>query len=195
MTPKPFHEVIHGLCGHKVIPLDAGNARDARLLATLDGCLREVLLRLGREPIVSKRVNEVGNKIEPYFMDAVNTQAGYKAEVPGGKSAGYPDLLVTEDGEPERYTYVECKTYNAESVNSGFRSFFLSGSESFKVQHDARHLVAGFQIINIGGERYRATGFKLVDAYNLPCSLKEEWNPSNRHLYSLPMLAEHQEES
>lgn len=192
MSTKPLHQVIHDLCGKAVVPLDLNDAEDRLLVAALKDGLRTVIDVLKRTPIESNRPNEVGNKIEPYVVDAINKNPKYRAEIPENRITGYPDILITEKST-ERYTYVECKTYNIESVASSFRSFFLSGSDSFKVVHDARHLVAGFQVLKLNNEQYRPVGFKLVDAHGLDCTLKEEWNSNNKKLYQLPLLGEYNE--
>ena len=191
MKNKPLHEVIYDLCGKKVIPLNPKNQRDRLLVAALQGSLRTVIKTLKRTPIESGRPNEVGNKIETYVIDAINEKQGYHAEIPRNRTTGYPDILITEKGK--RHTYIECKTYSIGSVASPFRSFFLSGSDSFKVVHNARHLVAGFEILSLGNNQYRPVGFKLVDTYGLKCTLKEEWNSNNKKLYQLPILTEYNE--
>ena len=191
MITKPFHEIIFDICGKQVIPFNVDDSRDVAFRADLNRVCKDTCRVLKDEPIVSKRVNEVGNRIESYVVDLFNSLDGYKASMPLGKSAGYPDVLVVE--QDNRRTYIECKTYNHTSIDSSFRSFFFSVSKTFKVKHDARHLVVGFEIIEVEDQKFRPVGFKVVDAYNLPCRLKEEWNSSNKLLYGLPIIMQYSE--
>ncbi len=193
MITKPFHEIIFDICGKRVIPFDVADSRDAAFRDGLNQACIDTCHELRENPIVSKRANEVGNKIESYVMRSLNSLDGYTASVPLGRTAGYPDVLVTESDN--RYTYIECKTYNRSHISSSLRSFFFSNSKTFKVEHDARHLVVGFEIIEIGGQRFRSAGFKVVDAYNLPCTLKQEWNSNNKLLYGLPVITQYNEEN
>ena len=191
MTSKKFHEVIWGICEKRIIPLDRQNPGDASLIDDAHGVAMDVCTFLKKEPIVSDRVNEVGNKIEPYVINFFNRLPSYNASIPLGKVTGYPDILLEDSNG--RYTYLECKTHNANNLESAFRSFYFSPSDNFKVVHDARHLVIGFEILNISERHYRSAGFKIVDAYNLQCTLKEEWNSSNKLLYNLPILSQYRE--
>ena len=192
MITKPFHEIIFDICGKQVIPFDVTDSRNVAFRDDLRQVCMDACRTLKDNPIVSKRVNEVGNKIEPYVVRSFNSIGGYTASVPLGKTAGYPDVLVAECDN--RYTYVECKTYSRSSINSSFRSFFFSVSETFKVEHDARHLVVGFEITKVGDQQFRPVGFKVLDAYDLPCTLKKEWNSNNKLLYGLPAIVQYNEE-
>lgn len=191
MKSGKFHEVIRKICGRRVLPLNPQDTKDAALLEAVRQVAVNVCGHLKNEPIVSARANEVGNRIEPHVRDFFNRLPGYEASVPLGKASGYPDILL-EDASG-RHAYVECKTYNSESLESAFRSFYFSASENFKVIYDAPHLVVGFEIVQVSEGRFRPVGFKMVDAHSLQCTLKEEWNSSNKLLYSLPILAQYRE--
>ena len=191
MRSQKFHEAIWEICRKQVIPLNRRSPKDRALLKDTHRVALQVCNSLQQAPIVSKRVNEVGNKIEKPVIDSFNRLQKYNASVPLGKPSGYPDILLQDKGG--RYTYIECKTYNADNLKSTLRSFYFSPSDNFKVVHDARHLVIGFEIVNISEQRYRPVGFKLVDAYDLQCTLKEEWNSSNKLLYDLPILSQYVE--
>ena len=191
MTSRKFHEVIREICGKRVLPLKPQDPRDAALLEDARQVAAKVCAHLKSEPIVAARANEVGNRIEPHVREFFNRLSGYEASVPLGKASGYPDILLEYGGD--RRAYVECKTYNSESLESTFRSFYFSASESFKVTCDAPHLVMGFEIVRISEGRFRPVGFKMIDAHNLQCTLKEEWNSNNKLLYSLPILAQYRE--
>ena len=188
---KPFHEIIREISGNQVIPFNIKDSRDVQLCKDINQVCMTICQTLKEAPIQSERINEVGNKIEPYVIDVFNEIDGYKASVPMGKVTGYPDVLIEE--HDNRYSYIECKTYNRNSIDSSFRSFYFSGSKTFKVEHDARHLVLGFEIVLVAEQQFRPVGFKMVDAYNLLCTLKEEWNSNNKLLYGLPLLLEYVE--
>ena len=192
MSTKSFYEIIFNMCGKHVIPFDENDPRDIVLRKDIYQVCINTCSFLKETPIVSERVNEVGNKIEPHVRHFFNLLNGYTASIPNGKATGYPDILLIE--YDNRYTYVECKTYNSDSVKSTLRSFYFSYSETFKIKYDARHLVVGFEISETGEQQYRPLGFKMVDAYNLPCTLKEEWNSNNKLLYGLPILSQYNED-
>ena len=191
MTTKPFHEIIFEICGNKVIPFDGNNPQDVVLKDDIERAFMDAYHDLKSNPIISNRPNEVGNKIEPYVMKSLNTLEGYMASVPRNRATGYPDILLKE--QDDRYTYIECKTYNKKNISTTFRSFYFSPSETFKVEYDARHLVVAFEMVEIEDKTYYPKGFKMVDAYNLPCTLKLEWNSNNKLLYGLPLLLEYHE--
>ena len=189
ITPRPLHEVIHDICGKKVIRFKKTNQQDKDLKNAIERACKNTCKDLKTNPIVANRPNEVGNKIEPYVMKFLNKIKGYTASRPRDKVNGYPDILLKEpDG---RYTYIECKTYNKDKIKQTLRSFYLSPSEKFKVEHDALHLVVAFEMYQAGQKKYQAAGFKIIDAYNLPCTLKLEWNSNNKLLYELPPLLEY----
>lgn len=191
MSSKPFYEIIFDICGKHVIPFNIDDPRDVGLRDDIYKVCMDTCRFLKEEPIISRRVNEVGNKIEPYVRHFFNLLEGYKASIPDGRATGYPDILLIE--YDNRYTYIECKTYNLDSIKTTFRSFYFSYSETFKIRHDARHLVIGFEISAIGEQQYRPLGFKMVDAHDLPCTLKKEWNSNNKLLYGLPILSQYKE--
>ncbi|WP_292460575.1 restriction endonuclease [Methanothermococcus sp.] len=138
-----------------------------------------------------KRVNEVGNHIEPYVKEALS-KYGYadtpKTKNGRRKSTGYPDIEFWHGGKAEndgRVVYIEIKTYNEKNVDTTQRSFYASppnDKEGFKITHDAPHIVISFKIEKINNNYY-ATGFKIVDLYYLNGSIKREFNASNKELY------------
>ena len=97
----------------------------------------------------SNRVNEVGNKIEPFVKNALISM-GVEADTPKTKdgkkkSTGYPDLEFRDKNG--KWHYLECKTYNAKNVDTTQRSFYFSPSEGFKVIRDSFHFVISFEIV------------------------------------------------
>ena len=192
MTTKPFHKVIWDAYGKKIIPFDAKDSKDIALKEQIKNVCMDVCSTLQQKPIKSARVNEGGNKIEPYVIDSFNKINGYEASVPCNRKQGYPDVLLDESNN--RYTYIECKTYySRKNAATTFRSFYFSESEKPKIWYDARHLVLGFEMEEVKPEHYRPVGFKMVDAHSLDCTLKEEWNSNNKLLYELPLLLEYHE--
>lgn len=184
-----FHEVIRKICGRKVLRVDPSNTADARLVRTMDRVAGTAMRETQRNPIIRSRPNEVGNDVEKYVKSAIADEPGLEL-VSMRRSMGYPDILVRV--EDSRWVYIECKTYSPRNVGANLRSFYVSPSDSFKVQHDAVHLALSFEMnaepIDSGDSEYAAFGFKIVDLYDLPCNLKSEWNSSNRELYSTSRL-------
>jgi len=190
----PFGVIIKGLCDCEVIPFDNTNKQDLALLKKL----KKVALKAGQDinqnPIVRKRANEVGNDIENYVKRALDN-VGYNADVPSGnsgnkKSTGYPDLIFFD--EYGRANYLECKTYNENSYDTSFRSFYLSPSSDFKITQDAHHFVISYEIYVVGrkGDKniYKAKAWKLLSIADLICDVKHEFNSDNNRLYSKELI-------
>lgn len=186
----PLSVVVKALAGCEVIPVDAASSEDRELLTKLDVAIRAAAEVVRRTPIVRPRPNEVGNDIEAFVKSALTAQ-GFRVAKPtskngAAKGVGYPDILIFDHhGRP---TYIECKTYSADTATSSMRSFYVSPSESFKVSHDARHLVLSYEMVKapIPGSlnaAYTPVAFKLIDAADLLCDVKYEFNASNRRLY------------
>jgi hypothetical protein len=177
----PFYSVIQHLYGFQVLPLpEAGRAE---LLAALRPAFESVCTSVAARPIIRPRPNEVGNDMEPFVRDALNAH-GFSARAPrtrsgGGKSTGYPDLDVSWQGTE---FYLEIKTYAAKNKVTTQRSFYLSPADDPKVTRDSIHLAVGFEI-DRQANSYWPVGFELVDLYDLPCDLKQEYNSDNKRLY------------
>jgi len=191
----PFPLIVKAMCGHKVIPLDVAGQADRALVKSLKEAVRLCVKELKLHPIKRPRPNEVGNDIEKYVMQAV-PKVGLKAFRPTtktgkGRSTGYPDILIQDN--IDRYTYLECKIFTQGAPLTTMRSFYLSPSASPKVCFDARHLLLAFGMdaSAIKGSRnssYKPRSFKLIDLYNLTCSVKYEFNADNRSLYKPSMI-------
>lgn len=129
----PFPIAIKVISGHEVLAFDKNNREDKELLSHLAKAMDIAVKNAYKTEISTARPNEVGNHIEPFVKDALNS-IGMKAEIPltsNGKhqSAGYPDVFIKDvDG---RITYLECKTYNQKSIGSSFRSFYFSTIQKF----------------------------------------------------------------
>lgn len=186
----PFRVIVKSIAGCEVIPINPDNENDAELLRLLERAIHSAGEAVRIKPIERPRPNEVGNDIELFVKSALAAQ-GLKVEAPSAlngktKGVGYPDILVFDaSGRP---TYIECKTYSADTVRTSMRSFYLSPSDSFKVCRDARHLVLSYEMIAqpVPGSRnslYTAVAYKLVDVADLLCDVKYEFNSDNRRLY------------
>jgi hypothetical protein len=114
----PFHLVIKKLSGHDVVAVDRVEEKDRQLVTGLEKaigiCAREIATR----PIKRPRPNEVGNDVES-FVRAALEKVGFRVERPqsrsgAAKAVGYPDILLYDSFD--RPTYVECKTYDADTV-------------------------------------------------------------------------------
>lgn len=186
----PFDLVLESLAGKKIIPI---SKEDDALLEKIDEAAIAVFRTLKINPIQSKRPNEVGNYIEPLVKAALIDQA-LKVETPSilsgkKKATGYPDLLVLDNNKP---TYLECKTFNIESIDTSLRAFYLFPSDDFKVSLDARHLLIAFEMIVVGQinnlNLYAAKSYKLLSLENLLLDVKYEFNASNKGLYQDTLL-------
>jgi hypothetical protein len=193
-----FFTFIRIISGYKVIPLDLSANKDKKLVDDLIKASNEVIKDIRntkgiktKDGETPKRVNEVGNHIEPYVKKALS-KYGYattpKTKNGKHKSTGYPDIEFWYGGKSEndgRVVYIEIKTYNEKNVNSSQRTFYASppnDKDGFKIIHDAPHIVISFKIEKINNNYY-ATGFKIVDLYKLTGSIKREFNASNKELY------------
>ena len=184
-----FNVAIEALSGYKLEEITR-NPKDKKLVKALkldlDDCIKQVRTGGG---IKSKRVNEVGNKMEQPVIDAINQSksmlmAGKPETVSGKlKATGYPDILIYDQwGRP---TYLEVKTYNTQSKASTLRSFYVSPSDEFKVTQDARHLLVAFEMIPPAGSNgYMPVKYELVDLAHLICSIKFEIQSDNKRLYN-----------
>lgn len=190
----PFKLVIKALSGYKLEKIDVNDTKDKKLIEDLKKDIKECISKVKRDGgIISKRINEVGNKMEQPVVDAINeSKSSLSAERPKTssgkqKSAGYPDTLIKDSFD--RQTYLEVKIYTSGKEDSSLRTFYLSPSDDFKVTQNARHLLAAFEISEINSSdnpsnRFIPTDFKLVDLAGLYCSVKFEIQSNNKRLYS-----------
>ncbi len=186
----PFSVLISGITGYKVQPYDEKEAKKPGFYKRLvDACI-ETCKITNRDGIYARRVNEVGNYIERYVINALNS-VGMKARIPktkdGSKKAtGYPDIYVEDiDGSP---FYLECKTYNKKSIDTTFRSFYVSPSKNPKITTDALHLMVGFEIVNEIRDNktvFIPVYWKLYSLESLKGQIKHEFNASNKDLYTM----------
>jgi len=201
LTPlrrQPMRLFVHAFTGCKVLEMN----RSPELLDALKASFQAAARAINSQGLYSRRVNEAGNKIEPFVREAL-IAAGFHADVPENRdgrrqTAGYPDLFVRgHDRLACPPFYLECKTFNPANADSGLRSFYLSPPLS-KVNHDAAHLLLAFRMApgaeserKDGMARYEAREWKLLDLFDLKVDVKHEIQASNRDMYgALPPLLE-----
>ncbi|MEK9170142.1 MAG: restriction endonuclease [Patescibacteria group bacterium] len=190
----PFNLVIEGLSGRKIIPFNRKDKKDNILLGKIMKAANLAGKEVNKGGIIRPRPNEVGNDIEPFVKNALNT-INYKADTPktisgSKKSTGYPDIeFVDEFG---RINYLECKTFNIENISTTQRSFYLSPSEEFKIIKDAHHFVLSFEIFmerNIRNNKvFKCKSRKILSVENLDVDIKYEFNADNARLYSKGLI-------
>lgn len=185
----PFNLVIEAMTGKKVISFDFTNSDHQNILDFLKQSAMTAGKEINRTGILRPRPNEVGNDIEPYVRNALNS-LGLNADIPvskkGNKKAvGYPDILFWYNNNPY---YLECKTYNIENIATTQRSFYFSPSDEFKVIYDAPHFILSFEIY-VSGEKgnnhiYKCKHYKILSIESLSLDVKYEFNSDNKRMYS-----------
>lgn len=190
----PLKLVIESLCNHTILPFDKTDPKDKQLLDNLIKIVEIAGKEINKVGIKRKRPNEVGNDIEPFIKEALNSN-GYRSRTPSTisghqKAMGYPDIEFTD--EFNRINYLECKTYNLENIHTTQRSFYLSPSEDFKITKDAHHFIVSFEIfeetrtqnLNI----YKCKSWKIISAEKLLVDVKYEFNSDNARLYHRDLI-------
>jgi hypothetical protein len=186
----PFPLVIKAISGHDVVPFNPSDTEDSQLLDQIEKAVIDAGNQMVLDGVYAKRVNEIGNAVEPFVRDALN-KIGLDAATPSDKNGkkqatGYPDLCIRKSGKTH---YIECKTYNENTENTSQRSFYLSPSDKFKVTEDGHHFVVSYQMIRIGsngfkGDRYKPVHWRILSLDKLSVDVKYEFNTDNKELYS-----------
>jgi len=186
----PFEVFVEGTTEYNVISFDKEKSKNTGFMDRIKEACSSACDQAYQTGIFARRINEVGNYIEPFVVDAL-ISAGMKAGKPKTKdgsikATGYPDIYAEDsDGTP---FYLECKTYNEQSIDTSFRSFYLSPSTNPKITKNAMHLVVGFEIIEEdrnGKRTFVPIKWKLLSLESLKGQIKFEFNASNKDLYSL----------
>jgi len=193
----PFSIIIESISGYKVLRFDTSNAIHNDILAKLIEVAQRTCMKVNREGIKRPRPNEVGNDIEQYVVDSLHYYdiSAHKPSTKSGKqqSVGYPDIEITTSDNQKHY--IECKIFSEKTKGTSMRSFYLSPSEDFKVNHDAIHFIMGFEVYvdsRVGSDNvYKTNGWKILDAYQLECDVKHEFNSDNARLYKASMVLAH----
>lgn len=185
----PFNLVIESMTGKKVISFDSTSSDHKDVLKLLKQSALNAGKEINKTGILRPRPNEVGNDIEPYVRDALNS-SGLKSDIPtcqnGNKKAtGYPDIIFWYKDNPY---YLECKTYNIKNIDTTQRSFYFSPSDEFKVIYDAPHFILSFEIY-VAGEMgnkniYKCKHYKILSIESLSLDVKYEFNSDNKRMYS-----------
>ena len=145
----PYSVAIQALTGYKVLPFDLSDKENLKLLEILKRAAQKACKESYKRGIFTHRPNEAGNKIEPFVISALN-KMGLKADKPKTKSgkikvAGYPDIEIVD--KKGRVIYLECKTYNRQTKNQSFRTFYFSPSKDQKITRDAFHMLLSFELV------------------------------------------------
>ncbi|MBU1298736.1 MAG: hypothetical protein KJ963_06060 [Bacteroidetes bacterium] len=111
--------VIEAMTGKKVMSFDFKNSKHQQVLNLLKQSALSAGKAINKIGILRPRPNEIGNDIEPYVKNALNS-LGLNADIPVGpsghkKAMGYPDILFWFNKTPY---YLECKTYNIEKIGT-----------------------------------------------------------------------------
>ena len=91
-----FGLVIESLSNYKVIKFDKENEQDINVLEILQKVANNTMSLVNKKGIIRSRPNEVGNDIESYVKDSLNS-FNFQAFTPKTdnghrKSTGYPDI-------------------------------------------------------------------------------------------------------
>tara|TARA_Y100000389_G_scaffold202071_1_gene246428 strand:+ start:416 stop:1237 length:822 start_codon:yes stop_codon:yes gene_type:complete len=116
-----------------------------------------------------ERYNECGNDMELVLKESTNGKL-----IGLGKSSGYPDLV-----NPDQDYYLECKMAAKKSLDSSFRSFYLSTLD--KITESRAHILVCFKHHN--GKLSKDDEPIVIDLYDLELTLKCEWESNNKEMY------------
>lgn len=174
----PLDIIIESICGHTIFAYDGYAKKKIIQIVDSSG------LSINKKGIRSKRPNEIGNYCEPFVISAIH-KLGYIANTPqtiSGKkrSAGYPDIEALIENKP---FYIEIKSYDLTTKSSSLRSFYLSPSRDFKVTKDAYHLIFAYEMKQVKTGLFKTSRCTVLDARNLLCDVKYEFNSDNKRMY------------
>jgi len=183
----PFSTVIEEVTGKKIIKANSEYIKGK--LGILANCFNKIVENSKIRPIKVKRVNELGNALEPILKNQINTtklKCGLPLTALGRKqSSGYPDLIMEDN---DKTIYIEVKTYAKKegSLTSSFRSFYYEPKkDTSKVNKDGYHLLIAFGHIgkdedNIG---YVLDDWHLIDLSKINVFFKGEFQSNNKNMY------------
>lgn len=162
----PFPYIIEVSTGCKVYALTED---DKEVIEELFKVSKDVVEWAKLQDFTGLRVNEISNRLEAELRVRLG------GEIPEGKMAGYPNILIERGGKSY---YIEVKLTDISRLNSRLRAFYYEPAELAKVKRDAWHILVGFihknKIVH---------GFKIVDLSKIKVALKNEFNADNRELY------------
>lgn len=182
----PFPIAIKALTGFEVIPFDATQTENKKLLESMSKVAQIAGMRASIKGIFANRPNEAGNHIEPFVLGALN-EAGLKADTPVAKSGrkqtvGYPDIQIED--EYGRTVYLECKTFSSKMKGTTFRSFYFSPSKNPKITKNAFHLLMSFELLLDARGAFIPVSWQIYTLDELLIQVKHEFNASNKDLYT-----------
>lgn len=179
MTTKPFYQVIECLTGYEVIPFIDIKADLPVIIDTLQRLAETVADDIKLNPIKRLRANEAGIDIKERVSNGLEAEETVNF-VP--MTRGYPDFTICITN---KIFFLACKTFRSDQINESLRSFYYSDGPSIRKNIDcaAAHILMSFEMQN-QGNLYTPLSYRLVDLYDLPCTLKKEWNSSNTKLYA-----------
>ena len=180
---QPFYEVVKELTGHYAVPLDDAKVDFDEFNIMLQRIAERSADAMGQNSIERPRPNEVGNDVEKYVVKSLEEEPSVSV-MPMPYKVGYPDIKIHLHAT-EEIVFLECKTFGSGKEDYSMRSFYLSPGEAVtaKVDCNAPHIMISFEMKR-EGNIFTPVSYKLVDLYDLPCKLKEEWQANNRDLYA-----------
>jgi hypothetical protein len=167
----PFSEVIADATGKKVLPFDAKDEVNQRVVKQISAALDEVVKRMNApdSPIQNiSRINELSSHFEDMIRELLRTTPGFNCDLPRTaedrvQRSGYPDLRIV-DRASKHVFYLDPKLYAAGSRDSSFRTFYFEPKiATNKVRNDAVHFVAGFEHEPRKAGHWNFTRWDLVD--------------------------------
>jgi Holliday junction resolvase len=181
----PLNIVIKALSGYKILEFNKNDPYDREILEFLIMAFKNTMQSINNNGIDRARPNEVGNDIEYYVKKELNN-LGCNATTPTAKSrrqksSGYPDIIFNYKGKDN---YLECKTFNKKNLTSSLRTFYLSPSYDFKITKDAHHFLVSFEMEKIKDNKFYVKGFKILTLEKINVDVKNEFNASNKELYT-----------
>jgi hypothetical protein len=188
----PFSEVIMDATGKHVLPFDAKNETDQRVLKQISAALNETLTRMNASDSPARRIlriNEVSSHFEDLLRELLNAASGLSCDFPrtvDGKlqRSGYPDLRIL-DLASNKVFYLDPKLYAVGSHDSSFRTFYFEPRVATnKIHDDAVHFIAGIEH-SMRDENlvWKFTRWDVIDLANFKVKLKAEFQGSNRDMY------------
>ena len=180
---QPFHVVVKKLTEYDVIPLGDAKVDFNEFNIMLQRIAERSAAAMEENPIVRTRPNEVGNDVEKYIINSLEEEGGVSV-MPMRYKVGYPDIKIHLNAT-EEIIFLECKTFGLGKEKNSMRSFYLSRGKAIiaKIDCDAPHIMISFEMSR-EGDIFTPVTYKLVDLYDLPCKLKEEWYAKNQDLYA-----------
>lgn len=186
----PFSDVIAATSGKKILPFDANNADDKRILKKIGAVMNEVLRRMNAPDSNAKhtaRINEASSHFENLMQKLLNAEPDFSCDFPRTKAghilrSGYPDLRLV-DKSTGRVCYLDPKLYSQKNRASSLRTFYFEPkNETNKVNDDAHHLIVGIAH-DKAEDGWRFLRWELIDLAHFRVRLKAEFEGSNRDMY------------